>query len=133
MVGLLYKFNVLKGLLVALQREAMVTVLYKAKLVKAQLEASAQEEKVPTEVVDVILRALVAVWAQESGHQAYFEAMLKAIDLPKKFMDRIDQILLDIRGRVEGTVTSGLSVPKQYSSSLRSVRDSHWKDDAGCP
>jgi hypothetical protein len=93
---------------IALQREAMVTVMYQDKRVKAQLDAWAKEKKVPASVVDVILRALVAVWAQESGHQAYFQAMLKAIDPPKKFMERIDQMLLDIRGRVEGTVVAGL-------------------------
>src|ERR1700738_4198547 len=91
---------------VALQRESMVAVAYQKDRVKAQLDAWAEEKSISTEVVEIVLLALVSGWGQENGHKKYFETILKGIDPPEEFMAKIEQMLLGIRGRIEGAVLS---------------------------
>jgi hypothetical protein len=103
---------------VALQRESMVAVAYQKDRVKAQLNAWAEEKSISTEVVDIVLRAFIHVWAQERGHQKYFETVLQGIDPPEEFMAKIEQMLLGIRGRIEGAVLSD-AMSKSHRRRLR--------------
>jgi hypothetical protein len=96
---------------VALQREAMVAVAYQEDRVRVQLEKWANTYSISSDVVEIILRALVAVWAQESAHREYFEAMFKAIDPPRAYMEEIKTMLENIQGQIEGDVLSNAQSP----------------------
>jgi hypothetical protein len=95
----------------AMQREAMVTIAYQEDRVRAQLEMWADKFGISNEVVDVILLALGYVWAQEKGHQEFFESLLKIIDPPKNIMEKIETMLENVEGQIEGDVISNAMSP----------------------
>jgi hypothetical protein len=99
-------------LMIALQREAMVSSAYSAAFIDDHLTQWKREHNVGEDVVLVIRRALVTVWAQESAHQKYFAAILEEIDPSSKFRSYLSERLVQLRGAIEGKVLAGVIANK---------------------
>jgi hypothetical protein len=93
---------------VALKREAMVSVIYRDDRVKKHLDAWAEEFKVAEPVKEIIMTALLDVWAQEEAHQSYFKTMLRGIKSDAKTESKVGLLLTKIRGQVEGMAVESL-------------------------
>lgn len=93
---------------VALKREAMVSVVYRADRVKKHLDAWAEDFQVADPVKKIIMTALLGVWAQEEAHQSYFSTMLRGIKSDDETKSKIASLLTRVRGQVEGMVIESL-------------------------
>lgn len=93
---------------VALKREAMVSAVYRDDRVQEHLDAWAEEFNVAEPVKEVIMTALLDVWAQEEAHQSYFKTMLRGIKSDAETKSKIGLLLTRLRGQVEGMVIEGL-------------------------
>jgi hypothetical protein len=98
----------LAWLRIALQREAMVSQAYDATFVDSHLEVWSHDRGIPPDVIAVIRRALMGVWAQETAHQAYFAAVLGEVNPPKTLIGRIEVQIEEMRGKLEGKILGSL-------------------------
>jgi hypothetical protein len=93
------EMELLAWLRIAVQREAMVSTLYKPSNVSAQLDTWAREISVPSEVVGEIITAINGVWSQENAHEHFFKAVLFGIY-------RQDTLSTELQTELEGAYGS---------------------------
>lgn len=94
----------LAWLRIALNREAMVSVVYDPAFVGQQLTSWQLDRGIPDAVVSAVQNAISGVWAQEEMHQRYFAVMLKSIYRQKTLRQRLLKESEHIRGKIEGAV-----------------------------
>ncbi len=95
---------------IALRRESMVVEAYSNRYLNGHLEklASIHADR---SIITIISDAISSAWAQEAGHKAYFEAILRSVAAPEILVDRIKANIQSIFGQLEGEIIASAGSP----------------------
>jgi len=91
----------------ALRRESFVTAFYDARSLERLLTMHDQPSG-DADARAAMRVAVLSVWAQESAHQAYLRAVLRAVSPPATLFDSVRRRSESIRGIAEGRLISAL-------------------------